>query len=275
MSTAEQYFSDGTFRVDPYSKPRVAELSNPTMAGLQGLQSHSTVAPMALDSYQALLSNDGFRGELDAVKQGVMDDTKASLAGMFSGQFGNSLAAPAATEAMAKAIAPMEYDALMNNRSMQASLVGMAPTMENVEFSDANRNLQAGNVLDAFNQRQIAADMDAYYEGQSADSDALSRYSAFATGIGGMGGSSTSTASQRAGLGGIIGGGLQLAGLFSDRRLKEDIVKIGETYGGTAIYKFRYKGDPVFRIGPMADEVPEAVIGEVQGFSVVDYGKVS
>jgi hypothetical protein len=67
-----------------------------------------------------------------------------------------------------------------------------------------------------------------------------------------------------------------LGGLFSDRRLKEDIEPVGKMFDGSNIYKFRYKGDATPRIGLMADEValrtPEAV-GEVAGFKTVDYGK--
>lgn len=73
-----------------------------------------------------------------------------------------------------------------------------------------------------------------------------------------------------------IGGGLM--SIFSDERLKEDIAPIGELYDGTNIYSYRYKGDPVPRIGVMAQEVektnPDAVT-EIGGFKAVDYGKAT
>ena len=62
---------------------------------------------------------------------------------------------------------------------------------------------------------------------------------------------------------------------FSDRRTKEDITPIGKLDNGLTVYKFRYKGDPRFTIGVMADEVeqilPEAV-GEFNGIKMVNYG---
>lgn len=67
---------------------------------------------------------------------------------------------------------------------------------------------------------------------------------------------------------------------FSDRRLKEDIKRIGESDEGLPIYKFKYKGDPneQTHIGFMADEVekvhPEAV-GESHGFKTVDYNRAA
>ena len=61
---------------------------------------------------------------------------------------------------------------------------------------------------------------------------------------------------------------------FSDRRLKEGIHKIGETNDGQPIYRFRYKGDPVWRIGLIAQDVekkhPEAVrhFGEYKAIDI-------
>ena len=75
-----------------------------------------------------------------------------------------------------------------------------------------------------------------------------------------------------------------LASLFtgSDERLKEDIQTVGELFDGTNVYRYRYKGDPVTRIGVMAQEVqkrdPEAVAdlgGDFAGFLGVDYKKAT
>lgn len=82
--------------------------------------------------------------------------------------------------------------------------------------------------------------------------------------------------------GNIIKAGMQgataLAGIFSDARLKEDIEPVGSMYDGTNIYRYRYKGDPIMRIGVMAQEVertrPDAVV-EIGGYKAVDYGKAT
>jgi hypothetical protein len=62
----------------------------------------------------------------------------------------------------------------------------------------------------------------------------------------------------------------------SDRRLKTDITRIGETDDGIPLYSFRYKGESTFRIGPMADEVrqrqPDAVFTGPDGYDRVFYG---
>jgi hypothetical protein len=82
-----------------------------------------------------------------------------------------------------------------------------------------------------------------------------------------------------AGASGLLNAGGGLAALFSDRRLKTDIKKVGELYDDTPIYRFRYKGDPVTRIGLMAQDVektmPDAVLETASGYKMVDYRKAT
>jgi hypothetical protein len=87
-------------------------------------------------------------------------------------------------------------------------------------------------------------------------------------------------ANRSAGLGSIFGlaGSLGSAALMaSDRRLKTNIVRIGELANGLATYVFTYIGDTVRHFGVMAQEalgiVPEAV-GAIDGYYYVDYRKV-
>jgi len=77
-------------------------------------------------------------------------------------------------------------------------------------------------------------------------------------------------------------GGLSLAGAAaaksSDRRLKKDIKRIGQTDDGIPIYLFKYKAGGDLQVGVMADEVvkihPDAVDRMSDGFDVVDYSKL-
>lgn len=74
--------------------------------------------------------------------------------------------------------------------------------------------------------------------------------------------------------GGTAGGA---AILKSDRRVKEDIRRIGSADDGTPIYTFRYIGEPTTHMGVMAQEVedayPSAVV-EIDGVKHVDYGRL-
>lgn len=77
--------------------------------------------------------------------------------------------------------------------------------------------------------------------------------------------------------GGTLGGNM-FGSIFSDERLKEDIAKVGELDDGSNVYRYKYIGDDVWRIGLMAQEVeqtnPEAVT-EIGGYKAVDYGKAT
>lgn len=80
------------------------------------------------------------------------------------------------------------------------------------------------------------------------------------------------------GLAGIAGAGLRFIP-WSDRRLKENIRRIGTADNGLPIYSYRYVwGGPV-HIGFMADDVekvaPEAVHVMPNGFKAVDYERAA
>ena len=73
-------------------------------------------------------------------------------------------------------------------------------------------------------------------------------------------------------------GALGWTPLASDRRLKENIQKIGESISGLGIYKFNYIGKAKQYIGAMADEVikvvPEAVSTMDNGFLGINYNLI-
>jgi hypothetical protein len=82
-------------------------------------------------------------------------------------------------------------------------------------------------------------------------------------------------------LGAATGVGMSYLMGGSDRRLKEDIRRVGTTYGGLPVYTFRYRDSPhVVHMGVMADEVeqvmPEAVLkGVVYGqYDAVNYSMI-
>lgn len=66
--------------------------------------------------------------------------------------------------------------------------------------------------------------------------------------------------------------------VFSDRRLKENIVWRGTSSSGLNIYEFSYLGKSTRWLGVMADEVqevrPDAVTSLAQGYLGVDYSKL-
>lgn len=75
-------------------------------------------------------------------------------------------------------------------------------------------------------------------------------------------------------MGGLFGLASAGIGMFSDRRLKTDIVRVGHTDDGVPIYTYRYVwGSPV-QMGVMAQDVPDAAHMDPSGFLRVDYSRV-
>ena len=68
-----------------------------------------------------------------------------------------------------------------------------------------------------------------------------------------------------------------LKGIFSDRRLKKNVARLGTRSDGLGVYEFEYIWGGGRQIGLMAQEVmniyPDA-IGESHGYMTVNYGKV-
>jgi hypothetical protein len=69
-----------------------------------------------------------------------------------------------------------------------------------------------------------------------------------------------------------------VAAAFSDRRLKKNVSRIGQTPSGLNIYKYQMRHNNARMVGAMADDVekkqPDAVITDPSGTKMVDYGKV-
>lgn len=169
-----------------------------------------------------------------------------------------------------------------NERDRQMGALGAAVPLAREDYFDISQlgNVgaavegQAQNILDApfmalerFNAGLSGAPM-----GQTS-STTTPLYSNPAGGL--LGGALTGAQlAPMLGMGGGMGAGLGgLLGLMSDRRVKEDIRRVGTTDEGIPIYVYRYKGNPVWHMGVMAQEVehiPGAVF-EVNGIKHVKY----
>lgn len=107
-----------------------------------------------------------------------------------------------------------------------------------------------------------------------------SGYAALGQGIGGGINSLAGFAGFGSG-GGTFGAGNSAFGSFgsfmSDRRLKADVARIGETAEGYPKYRFRYLWDApgTVRVGVMADEVPKELTFDVGGYKAVNYAEVT
>lgn len=176
-----------------------------------------------------------------------------------------------------------QQGAYENERGRQFAAIGQAPGFAAARYNDARMLQDAGGTM----QRQEQAELDDLfsrfqekqqfpYQQQQYLQSVLGPFSQMYSGKDVMGEQRDSAQNQRMNTIGTVASIGKM--LFSDRRLKTDIKKVGKTDGGLPVYTYRYKGDGKTHMGVMAQEVkkktPEAV-GNFNGLLAVDYSKVT
>jgi len=151
-------------------------------------------------------------------------------------------------------------------RLMQAGqqIAGLGAGAQAAGLQGAQAQLAAGTAEQQTNQAGQTALYNQYLQQQGYPFQVAQFLANIAMGTGALSGQTTTTQ--------------QPSSFFSDKRLKEDIEPIGETYDGQKIVKFRYKGESGKQIGLIAQDVekrhPEAV-GLAGGYKTVDYDKAT
>lgn len=164
---------------------------------------------------------------------------------------------------------------------------GLSGNEDNLRYTDANNTMQQQEAASANAPQQAAAQ----YLGitpylAAATTGASLPYTginAQATDLSSLFGgttqkTSTSLLGNLIGAAGAVGQGAASAGAFSDRRLKDNIERVGELADGLGVYRWNYVWDaPEARHeGVMADEVAElrpwALGPEIGGYATVNYG---
>jgi Chaperone of endosialidase len=150
-----------------------------------------------------------------------------------------------------------------NTASEQGALSSGAQT---AGLQGANAQLAAGTVQQQTQQAQDTAEYNQFLQQQSFPYQVQSWLAGISEGTGALSGSQTTTT--------------QPGGFFSDRRLKHDIKKIGETFDKQTIYSYKMHGDDRTHIGLMAQDVekkrPRAVgVDPGSGYKMVDYGQAT
>lgn len=284
VQDASALYDAGGFKIDPYAGSMVAGYDPMKAQADVGVQSaYGNAMDMAGQGQQALTNamdpnarSAGWNQVVQNTINGIMPGINSSFAG--SGMTGSGLHAQNLAKGLSSGLADVENQAWQQgqNRALQAA--GMLPQMAGMQFGAADALRAAGADRQQQSQQEISANVLQDQQAKSADMSAIQNYLSLMSGLGGQFGTQTQTQSQNAGLMGMLGFGLQAAPLlFSDRRLKEDIERVGKTDDGLPVYTYRYKGSPTVHMGVMAQEVqkkkPEAV-HKVGGFLAVDYGAI-
>jgi hypothetical protein len=159
------------------------------------------------------------------------------------------------------------------------SMAGFAPAMRQMSQATTGQGAASGLLRSGITANRLQT------RGTELNQNFTNNYLQQLAGLSGLGlqaGGLVTNAGQRSTgggpstLGSIASAAGGIASIFSDRRLKTDIVKIGEEPDGLGIYEFRYLLEQDRVIGVMADEVaklrPHALGPIIQGYATVDYG---
>jgi len=284
LSAAKSLYDKGGFNITPYQGQLMAgrdqfstASDNATLPQVgQNLGAINAAQGGAMRALDPTLRS----GAFDQVKQNVIADIMPSINGSFagSGMTGSSLHAQNLSKGLTAGMANVENQAFQQGENRALTAAGMIPGLGDA----ANSQLSFLSGVGADRQKQSQAEINAQVfqdqQGKTAEMDAVRNYLALTTGAGGQFGVQTSTTKKRPGLFGMLGAGMQAAPfLFSDRRLKEDIKRVGETDDGLPIYTYKYTGGDTYHMGVMADELaevnPSAVV-EIQGYKAVNYGAI-
>jgi len=240
----------------------------------QDISGQSTVAPLNATENSAIsgIANTGLNGnpaltsasgDVNNILSGDPAMNQSIAAGVVPGlesQFtqGNSVNNPA----MAYATTSGLGNALLQN---QLGAANTANTLYNTQLGGQQAALTAGQASQTQAQNDLTNQVNMFNYQQQLPYNQINQLSNLITGQ--YGGTTSTTTPQQSLLG----------SLFSDRRLKDNIQRIGTADNGLPIYSFIYKGDKSNRthVGFMADEVekihPEAVFTLTSGHKMVRY----
>jgi hypothetical protein len=170
----------------------------------------------------------------------------------------------------------MRGNAYATERGNMQQALGMVPQYNAMQFGNAQALQDAGKTQQQQQQLQLS---DAYQKWQEAQGYDAQQLGVLGNALGTVRGNQTSqtgpsgpSTSQTMGQ---LASAAALAYIFSDKRLKTDIKKVGETDEGLGVYTYKYKWGGPTQMGVLAQEVekkkPEAV-ANVGGFRAVNYG---
>jgi len=229
----------------------LGQVSSDLFAGMQGgnnavLNANNFVNQQLTGDPQ---QNPYLQQQIDQTNESVRNQLQARMgrAGLAGGSDYNNLIARALAQ-NESGLRYADYDNAMNRRFQAA---GLAPqglqTAAGLGQAGAMLPLQAG----ALNAASVGGLLGQYQNQQGVQKQ---------SGIS---------------IGELLGAGLQAASMFSDRRLKTDIRRVGKTDAGVPIYTYRYLGEGPYHMGVMADDVPDALGPVIEGFKTVRYEAVA
>lgn len=211
VGNAEEMFKSGGYGVKPFAGDWVARQNGDTTGGQAGLRGlfggMSERANGAADYVSGMAGPQNY----DQIKANTIADIMPSINGAFagSGMTGSSLHQQNLAKGLAAGLGSVELGA--RDQSLRAA--GMVPGMNASAMQPYMAQMAMGEDQQGYDQRVIDAAMRKDVMGQTGNLSALQQYAQMMSGLGGQFGTQTNTQKQSMGLGGILGLGLQFAGL--------------------------------------------------------------
>lgn len=227
---------------------------NPTLKAAQGYTTDVL-------SGKYLSGNPMLQQIIDKAKRGVVDSVDSQFSG--AGRYGSGAYTDVLSRNLADTESSLRYQDYAGQQSRMDQAASAAPTLAQADYQGLPELLQTITLAGGLP-----------YVGTSATADALGALF--------NGGTQTSTQKQSGGFLGGLGsifsgiGSMASGGVFSDRRLKRDIERVGEFDDGLGEYEWTYVWGGGRHRGVMADEVAEirpwALGPEIAGYATVNYG---
>lgn len=259
-------------------QPQLEDLSRTGIGQRQGLDRSATMDGAFGDARSGVALGQQLRDEAKT-REGIVGQGYSNAFNTAAGMRGQDIS----TDLNAQ-----NTNAGLRETALQRAITG-GKALGDLDTSTVNRGLttadalaKAGQTEQQTNQAKDTADMAEFLRQQGWDQQKIATVTAALAGTP-HDTTKTESAPDNSGwgaVGSIAGTAAKalpyiLPAIVSDRRLKTEISVIGATLDGLPIYRFKYKGQDIWQIGLMADDVeavtPEAV-HEVAGWKVVDYG---
>lgn len=220
IGDAQGVYNAGNLTPNPYAGTRVAGFSGASQQG-QNMAMQQAGQPNATGAAQSSLidmmqGQDGIYRDLDAVKQEALGSAIPAAVAQFSGNgmTDSSMAMDTVGRAATQAIAPIDYQAFLQQQQNQLRGAALAPSVDQAGYLPAQMVSAVGGQRDAMSQANIDAMMQRYYEGGNLPYENINRASQLALGYGGLGGSQSQTAPGASGASRVAGAGLTGLGAY-------------------------------------------------------------
>lgn len=213
--------------------------------------------------------------------QGTVDRSLGDVQSRINSQFNNAnFGTSAHQETLQRGLGEQANQIYGQNyaqeRDRQLNAAGQAQGLAGADYMDANYLQGIGAQRQGLANQYLGNASGQFNQAAQWPYEQLQRYGNVVQGGTGQGGTTTSTQpnpNQSSGLADAIGLGLSAYSLFSDERLKSNIVKVGELPSGLNVYEYDKFGKR--ERGVMAQEVekvfPDAVSTHSSGYKMVNY----